>query len=196
MGIPTFGAWLIVPCALSACYNPDYAAAHYACDDHTPCPTGFSCNGGRCANPSLASGGCAGANGSQVGNDIHACPGLFNAAAAKNLCQTGYDICADGTGVSADACGTSGFFATRATAYRVDDDPTDDSCKKDGDHTNLMLVGCGKLNGSTLSLKKPCGSLSTALDCVTDNQWVCAAGIDAATNRKEPTSGVLCCRVK
>src|SRR5579872_7466379 len=146
---------LLLALLLGSCYNPDYVGAHFQCDPQQACPSGLNCVQGYCmagdggdadgsmaampdlsagrapdlAGPPPPSGGCKGPGGIQVGPDIYACPGLFPAGQAKDLCRDGYDICADGQMVNAAACGNQGFFATRTQAHRyLIDDPTSSRC--------------------------------------------------------------------
>lgn len=201
---------LISLCFLSsACFDPETSHITFLCDEtHPSCPSGSACNfsTGICLTNELDAdlaadlaaatdiaipSGCApGIQGFHLGNAF-ACPGVFAAGKAAQLCASDRTICSDSVGIDFTRCGmVGGFFIANVPSYWRNVQ-FDNVCAVST--MNRQWAGCGAATQGVYDPLSRCKSFPKILDCSTSG-WNCSAGHTIAqTANGNPSDGVLCC---
>lgn len=186
------------------------------CDPANPCPSGQDCVDNLCApvdrdgsaqtddmksggDGGASSSGCAANNGSVVGVDVEACPGAFLVGKAEKLCNNGWHVCTDSTGISASLLKLQpGFFVANVAGYWYNPLRSQPSCGASPGTPALPLLFGGGASRSyvTDAPAKPCKGYTQSADCgQAPMTWQCSAPYDLAhIANSEPNDGVLCCK--
>lgn len=186
---PPLTSFLMSLALASGCFAEPAAHPPFRCDDSNPCPGSQICSGGLCQDSpttnmdfgggsdggtggndmTMATSGCADGKGTLVGS-AWACPGLFSAGKAQQLCAAKYSVAQDATKVSLNACNAlSGFFNANVFGKYLPPWGGSISCISGGQFDSKVVFGCGGKSGSGYEPDSAtqCSGFSRAADCPT-----------------------------